>query len=279
MADPLVLDAPAKLNLFLEVTGRRPDGYHLLDSVFQAIDLCDTVELARADRISLSVEGGSAPSGPANLAWRAAERLGVGASIRLVKRIPAGAGLGGGSSDAAAVLRGLNRLYGLKLPAEELRRHAVALGADVPFFLAGGLARCRGIGDEVEPLPDPPARRFLLVLPALETSTAAVYAALDAGLTGNRLSATVYVRDYLDSGKWGRAPRFNRLQAVAEALDPRLGGVREAAERRLGVRLTLTGSGSAYFAPAESVVVPGTAFTTRDGIDVVTKAVASAGRR
>ncbi|MHC4339573.1 MAG: 4-(cytidine 5'-diphospho)-2-C-methyl-D-erythritol kinase, partial [Planctomycetota bacterium] len=167
----LELEAPAKLNLCLEVLGRRPDGYHEIDSVFAAIDLCDTVRLERSDAIRLTVHGEAAPEDDTNLAWRAAEALGVGASISLEKRIPAGAGLGGGSSDAAAVLLGLDRLYGLGTGRERLLEIALGLGADVPFFLTGGTARCRGVGERVEPLPPAPGRRYLLVIPALVTST------------------------------------------------------------------------------------------------------------
>ncbi|MHC4224837.1 MAG: 4-(cytidine 5'-diphospho)-2-C-methyl-D-erythritol kinase, partial [Planctomycetota bacterium] len=192
----LELEAPAKLNLCLEVLGRRPDGYHEIDSVFAAIDLCDTVRLERSDAIRLTVHGEAAPEDDTNLAWRAAEALGVGASISLEKRIPAGAGLGGGSSDAAAVLLGLDRLYGLGTGRERLLEIALGLGADVPFFLTGGTARCRGVGERVEPLPPAPGRRYLLVIPALVTSTQDVYSGLEPGLTGHPEIATVFVRDY-----------------------------------------------------------------------------------
>lgn len=236
--------ARAKLNLFLELLGRRPDGYHEIDSVFSEIDLCDTLRIEPAGELSLTVEGLDAPAGPENLAHRAAAALDAKASIHLVKRIPLGAGLGGGSSDAAAVLRAL----GGGLPPERLHAIARSLGSDVPFFLRGGTARCRGVGDIVEPLPGPKGRRFLLLVPRLNMSTATVYGAAGPLLTGPRRKTTVFTRRYL--GK-GRAPYFNRLQEAAEGLEPRLQEVREKGERVFRTIFTMTGSGAAYFAPLE----------------------------
>jgi len=246
----LELEAPAKLNLFLEVCHRRPDGYHEIDSVFQTIDLCDTVRLQRADSITMAVGGPEgAPADATNLAWRAAEALGGGVAITLHKRIPPGAGLGGGSSDAAAVLIGLDQLRGLRTPAGRLAELALGLGADVPFFLQrGGAARCQGIGERVEPLQNPPDERFLLALPNIETSTERVYGALDAGLTETSETANFFVGKYFGRGGPGRASFFNRLQAVAERLDPRLREVRQGLEARYGATFTMSGSGSAYFA-------------------------------
>ncbi|MFQ5845928.1 MAG: 4-(cytidine 5'-diphospho)-2-C-methyl-D-erythritol kinase [Planctomycetota bacterium] len=242
------LFAPAKLNLCLEVLGRRPDGYHEIDSLVQAVDLCDRIRLERADAIHFEVHG-EAPAGRHNLAWRAADLLGVGARIVLHKRIPPGSGLGGGSSDAAAVLHGLNRLYGLGHAPAALAEMGARLGADVPFFLHGGAARCRGVGERVEPLPDPPpGTRFLLLLPPVRMETKRVYGALQAPLTGSPEVAKFFSRIYF--GKEGplRAPFFNRLQEVAEGLEPRLGRLRREAETACGAAFTMTGSGSAYFA-------------------------------
>jgi 4-diphosphocytidyl-2-C-methyl-D-erythritol kinase len=246
----LELPAPAKLNLFLEVVARRPDGYHDIDSVFAEIDLADTVVLAPAGRTELTVEGEAAgvPADPTNLAWRAADALGVAARIRIVKRIPVGGGLGGGSSDAAAVLKGLVRLFDLDLSAPRLHEIARGLGADVPFFLHGGTARCRGIGDLVEPLPGAPRRRFALVVPPFPMETAAVYAASGTLLTGPRKSANVFARRHFGEDRGTEAPYFNRLQQAAESIEPRLRTVRQEAERRFGARFHMTGSGSAYFA-------------------------------
>jgi 4-diphosphocytidyl-2-C-methyl-D-erythritol kinase len=241
------LEAPAKLNLWLEVLGPRPDGYHEIDTFLAEIDLADTVRLEAAPEISLTVEGLPAPADAGNLAWRAAEALGVGARIHLVKRIPAGAGLGGGSSDAAAVLKGLVSLYGLAPPEGHLAGVAASLGADVPFFLHGGTARCRGIGDRVEPLAGGGGRRFLLAIPEIDMSTAAVYGALAAGLTGKRQNANVFSRRYFGKTGPDRAFYFNRLQAAAESLEPRLLEVRTKAESLWGTAFTMSGSGSSYF--------------------------------
>jgi len=236
------LVARAKLNLFLELLCRRPDGYHEIDAVFAEIDLCDTLRIEPARELSLEVTGLEAPAGPENLAWRAAEALGARVRIRLDKRIPIGGGLGGGSSDAAAVLKAL----GKGLPADRLHAIARSLGADVPFFLHGGTARCRGVGDLVEPLEAPERRRFLLLVPELHMSTARVYSVAGPLLTGPRRNATVFARRYLGKRE---PPFFNRLQEAAESLEPRLREVREKGESMFRTVFTMTGSGAAYFAP------------------------------
>ena len=268
------LRAPAKLNLFLEVLGPRPDGYHEIDSVLTRIDLCDRIRIEPADEISLAVEGEAAPADETNLVWRAAAALGVGARIRLEKRIPAGSGLGGGSSDAAAVLRGLNRIYDLGLDGTRLAKIGLSLGADLPFFLSGAaLARCRGVGERVETLPSGGPRVFQLLVPELPISTAAVYGALGPGLTKNPENATFLLRRYLAREGPGRVSCFNRLQDAAERLEPCLRGVRGEAENRLGVVFTLTGSGSAYFADVSGISRPLEAFEAPGGVMVRTMLV------
>jgi 4-diphosphocytidyl-2-C-methyl-D-erythritol kinase len=157
--------APAKLNFVLEVTGRRSDGYHEVASVMQTIALADTVRLEPSTSVELEVSGeavsGVPREGPRNLAFAAAHALAeaarrpeLGARIELDKRIPVGMGLGGGSTDAAAVLRGLNLLWGLDLDAQALVEVAASVGSDVAFFLHGGTAFATGRGEQVEPLPD-----------------------------------------------------------------------------------------------------------------------------
>jgi len=265
------LHAPAKLNLFLEVLGSRPDGYHEIDSVLARIDLCDRILLEPAETISLLVEGEAAPADETNLVWQATAALGVGARIQLEKRIPAGRGLGGGSSDAAAVLLGLNRLCHLGLDAVRLAEIGLSLGADVPFFLSGAaLARCRGIGERVEPQPAAPDRVFQLLVPDLPLATAAVYAALGPGLTENPENATFLLRRYLAREGPGRVSCFNRLQGTVERQEPRLRGVREEAEDRLGVAFTLTGTGSAYFADVSGISRPLEAYEVSGGVMVRT---------
>lgn len=182
--------APAKVNLWLRVLGRRRDGFHEIDTLFQAVDLCDEVEVSRSPEagIGLAVEGTELGPPRQNLAYRAAcgflDAVGpnVGAAgirIRLGKRIPAGAGLGGGSSDAAAVLRCLSALWGHPLPHAALSEVGASLGSDVAFFLgAGPLARGRGRGEVLEALPSLPETHLVLVLPPVHVATGTAYGAL-----------------------------------------------------------------------------------------------------
>ena len=211
--------APAKLNLELRVLGRRHDGTHEVETVLQAVDLCDRLTIAPAPTSSLETSGFVVPAGPDNLVLRAAAAVGLVAHFELTKKIPPGAGMGGGSSDAAAVLRagGGGR--------SDLAALAAALGADVPFFLAGGRARARGRGEILEPMP-PAGRWFALAWPGFEVGTGAVYRAWD------------------EVGGDGR----NHLFRAACAVDPRL----ERFARRLGEGWVMTGSGSAFFREAES---------------------------
>jgi 4-diphosphocytidyl-2-C-methyl-D-erythritol kinase len=188
-----VLRAPAKVNLFLRVLGRRPDGFHEVQTLLQAIDLHDelTVQLGGGDGVDLAVVGPE-PCGPReNLAWRAAERfaavtgLGEGVRIRLEKRIPAGAGLGGGSSDAGAVLRALCHLTDVHERDAAVTRVAAGLGADVPFFLSDSpLALATGRGDVLEPLEPLPAAHLVLSLPPVHVSTASAYGELARARAG-----------------------------------------------------------------------------------------------
>lgn len=178
----LNIHANAKLNLALSVLGKRSDGYHEIDTLFQAIDLFDRLQIEKADRLAVFCPG---LDGKDNLAFRAAElffkRSGLagGASIRIDKQIPLAAGLGGGSTDAAAVLTGLNVLYDAGIPAGRLIEWAAELGADVPFFLLGGTARARGIGERLEPIVSPLSPSYLLFGEGQKPSTAEMYRRLD----------------------------------------------------------------------------------------------------
>ena len=153
--------APAKINLGLDITGTRADGYHLLETVFQAVSIADTVTVALTEspEITLTCDVPAVPCSPKNIAWKAAQRyreaagLQSGVQIQILKRIPMEAGMGGGSTDGAAVLLALQELTGNALPQEKLLEIAVSLGADVPFFLYGGTAYGAGIGEKLEPLP------------------------------------------------------------------------------------------------------------------------------
>jgi 4-diphosphocytidyl-2-C-methyl-D-erythritol kinase len=243
------LPAPAKLNLGLRILGRRPDGYHELDSVFVPLDLEDEVELTVAEAtrcevtLALAGETRGVPADASNLAARAAaaflEAAGLTRAVHVVvlKRIPAAAGLGGGSSDAGAVLRALSALHPAALPAPQLAALALRLGADVPYFLDPRPARVRGIGERIEPLAAAPARVFLLANPGVPLSTAAVFAAFDA--QGPRPTAPRPV---------GFGARLaNDLEPLAERLCPAIAGLRERL-RGVGARAVgLSGSGPTVF--------------------------------
>jgi len=180
------IKAPAKLNLRLKVTGVRPDGYHELISVMVPVSLFDVLELTTAPPgvLELTCDGYAVPTDEGNLVSKAvrafSERTGVnpGLRIRLVKNIPVAAGLGGGSSDAAAALLCLNESAGRPLSGQDLHRIAAGLGADVPFFLHARPSLARGIGDVLEPLPDWPGHHYVIVTPRLQVSTAWVYGRL-----------------------------------------------------------------------------------------------------
>lgn len=184
------LRSPAKINLFLEPLRKRPDGYHEIVTVMQTVDLCDEVEIERTDPgLVLECDGADVPAGPDNLAWRAAEvflaesAVQSGARIRLAKRIPPGGGLGGGSSNAAITLLGLNELHGRPLGRRVLTRLGASLGSDVPFFLYGGTALCRGRGERVKPLRPAPEFWVVLVMPPIPLSAGEVYERLKIDLT------------------------------------------------------------------------------------------------
>ncbi|MGI6365781.1 MAG: 4-(cytidine 5'-diphospho)-2-C-methyl-D-erythritol kinase [Bacillota bacterium] len=184
MAKPLTLAAAAKINLSIDVLGRREDGYHQVEMVMQTIELCDQVILEPGETgvIRVHCSHPHVPSGRENLVWKAANLLRqkygspeLGADIAIVKNIPVAAGLAGGSTDAAATLKGLNQLWKLNLPHSELAKLGAELGADIPFCLMGGTALARGIGEELTPLPSPPKLWVTLLKPNLGISTAEVY--------------------------------------------------------------------------------------------------------
>ncbi len=193
--------AQAKINLVLNVLSRRPDGYHEIASVMQTLALYDELELAEAGAgVGLTCEGLPVPCDDSNLARRAALLLGARCGVRLKlrihlrKRIPVAAGLGGGSADAAAVLRGLNRLWGLGLSLEELARLGAELGSDVPFCVFGGTALVGGRGERVVPLPPAPPLHVVLFKPPFGVATAEAYRGLDripgpSGAVENMLAA------------------------------------------------------------------------------------------
>jgi 4-diphosphocytidyl-2-C-methyl-D-erythritol kinase len=245
--------APAKLNLFLHITGRRADDYHLLQSVFMLIDWCDTLhfELRRDGVISRTDLGMDVHQDlPAeDLSVRAARALQaatgttLGVHISLEKRIPSQAGMGGGSSDAASCLLALQRLWGLRLPPAKLMALALSLGADVPFFLCGSHAWVEGIGELITPVTLP-AARFLVIKPAAGLSTQAIFSSPE--LKRDTKTATMLGFAANDNGRvygFGR----NDLQPVAEKLcPPMVQSLNWLAAQ--GLQGRMTGSGSAVFA-------------------------------
>ncbi|MBN2489727.1 MAG: 4-(cytidine 5'-diphospho)-2-C-methyl-D-erythritol kinase [Planctomycetes bacterium] len=264
-ASSLRLAAPAKLNLFLEVLGRRPDGYHGLATVMHAIDLVDdvTVRLVPGRRrgepaVSLRCDPPVTGTPEENLAYRAAALLlpadpSYRVELELLKRIPAQAGLGGGSSDAAAVLRAVSRLTGTALPPQEMNRLAARLGADVPFFLTGGTALCEGIGERVTPIPGVPRLTFVLAVPALRISTAAVFADRRLALTASRRNVTVFARSLAEGdvdrvlGPGARGGPFNRLAEVVLGRHPELAAIGRRLGEKGGQEFHVTGSGAGLF--------------------------------
>ncbi len=250
------ISAPAKLNLFLHVTGRRPDGYHLLQSVFMLIDWCDTLHFERRADGQISREDLAAPLPIEDLVVRAARALkqasgcAYGAHIGIDKRIPAQAGMGGGSSDAASTLLALNRLWGLDYSLEKLSQIGLRIGADVPFFLGGRNAWVEGVGEKITPIVLP-AAGFLVVKPPEGLETGLIFS--DSSL--KRDSETAIISGFAaNTFGFGR----NDLQAVAQKLCP---GVTQALEwlACLGLSGRMTGSGSAVFAPLLQPVDLGTA--------------------
>lgn len=258
----VALRACAKVNLGLQVLGKRPDGYHEIRSVLQSISLHDTLEIRVAGQgITLEVDDPALPAGPENLVWRAAELLLAGLpappglAFRLIKKIPVGAGLGGGSSDAAAALVGIDHLLGLRTDLATLSGHAAALGSDVPYFLTGGAALATGRGTDIEPLPDPPSRELLIVHPGEALSTRLVYAQIEEPLTLASKPASIpgFERIPVDIASWVRSG--NDLEPHAVRLCPAIGAIRSWLEHAGAEVAAMTGSGSAVFGVFSDAVV------------------------
>jgi len=252
------LPAPAKLNLFLHVTGRRSDGYHLLETVFELIDLQDRVHLSRRDdgRV-VRVEPIPEVDPEQDLTVRAARLLAqasgcpLGVEIALDKRIPMGGGLGGGSSDAATVLLALNRLWDLHWPCERLAALGLRLGADVPFFVFGETAYATGIGEQLQPLPLP-QRWYVVLAPRVGVPTQGVFA--DPDLTRDTKPLKIRGLSRGDQVFRGR----NDLQRVVMSRQPLVAAALEALEqaaRDVGIDprpARMTGSGACVFLPLDS---------------------------
>ena len=248
------LIAHAKINWALEITGTDGRGYHLLDMLTQSIDLGDTLTLTASDDLTLSVSGNNAvPADERNLAFRAAAALrhytGIraGAAIRLHKNVPSGAGLGGGSADAAAVLAGLNQLWQTGLSQHDLESIGLQLGADVPFCLRGGLCRVQGIGERLTQYPAAPSWPLVLVKPCEGLSTAEIYHHYAAD------SAVTPAHDRVLKAALANDPRLlprhpgNALERVSASFLPEIQQCREALLAAGAVCAQMSGSGSAVF--------------------------------
>ena len=246
--------AHAKVNLFLEVLGERPDGYHEIETVMAKVALADEMSfrLRTDDEVTIACEGLDVPP-EENLAVKAArllkERAGssLGLDIELRKNIPVGAGLGGGSSDAAAALDAANELWGLGLEAEELARVGAELGSDVPFFLLAHVALCKGRGEEVDSIPSKADPAVVLAHPGVQLSTKEVYArASRKDLTEARKRAILMVRRLGAGDMEGLSKAlFNRLEAAAASLCPDVVFLKDRLTALGAAGAVMTGSGSA----------------------------------
>lgn len=276
----LTLAAPAKLNLFLEVVGRRSDGYHDLESVFVAIDLADTLSATEAEpgETLLACDDASVPADGGNLAVRAAELLrretgaAAGIRFRLEKRIPLGGGFGGGSSNAAAALRLANALWKTGLSTAELAELGARLGSDVPFFLYGGVCLCRGRGEVVTPLSEfPAAARFGVALTGMHSDTAAAFRGLRLPGDGAKRGVETFLRAMAAGEVEAMAvAAFNRFEDSVFARLPELGRVHRVLEQRLARPVRLTGSGSGlWFFRTEGEAAMGEAATDLPGVRLV----------
>ncbi len=270
-----VIKSYAKINLFLDVVCKRPDGYHNIETIFQSISLCDVIDLELVPSgISLTCDNPSVPTGESNLALKAFSKLreavgyDEGVRIGIRKIIPPGSGLGGGSSNAAAALVGLNQLMQGGLSMERLHDMAREIGADVPFFLSGGLAAAWQIGDRLTPLPPLPASHIVVVVPRnLEVSTAGIYGILDAPeCAGSDPEEFHECSDGLRARAGALAPParfseaatadavlYNALEAPVMSRYPEIGEIKNMLLGAGARGALMSGSGSAVFGLADSL--------------------------
>jgi 4-diphosphocytidyl-2-C-methyl-D-erythritol kinase len=257
VTDTVALECPAKVNLFLRVLAREADGYHGLETLFCRIALADTLEVARTDQgISLTVEGAELGAAEQNLAWRAADAVltatgrRFGVAMRLIKRVPVGAGLGGGSSDAAGALLAVNQLAGNAIPRAELLHAAYRLGADVPFFMTGSsCALAWGHGQRLLRLPALTAMPMLLLMPRTAVSTADAYSWIDETRRNDATRGSVSL-DLEVLGAWSDIARLagNDFESPVFGRCPDVRTAFEALARTRPLLCRMSGSGAAVFA-------------------------------
>lgn len=250
----------AKINLTLSVGQKRNDGYHDIDSVMHSISLCDEITLTEATEISFAVKRGTAPEGKDNLMWAAAELFfketgfSGGVHMELMKQIPSEAGMGGGSSDAAAVLRGLNQMTGSVLSLSELAALGARLGADVPFCVAGGCCRCEGIGEILTPIEGWDSLPLVIVRPPISISTAKAYGILDGIFCRNPDTAEDCIQALRNKDRTALlASLSNDFEDVLFKAEPVLGETFSYLSS-LCKKAMMTGSGSAFFLMVENEV-------------------------
>ncbi|MDJ0780414.1 MAG: 4-(cytidine 5'-diphospho)-2-C-methyl-D-erythritol kinase [Desulfosarcinaceae bacterium] len=257
---PRTIAAPAKINLFLRVLGRRPDGYHEIESLFCPVGLYDHITLSPADGVQINCDAAHVPCDERNLAHRAAIRflhalaesgqppplfLAKGVHIDLQKEIPVGAGLGGGSSDAAAVLKGLNAICGCPFDLDHLRRLALSLGADCPFFIDARPALATGIGEQLTIFHSLPKLYAIIIYPGIHTATADVYKKLKLGLTKQqkKISYFTFTGPEFDA----RRHLINDLETVTENDHPEIQTAKTDLRQSGALGVLMSGSGSSVF--------------------------------
>ena len=249
------LKAPAKVNLFLEILGKRDDGFHEIETIMQEIDLADSLQFEETQEgVTLECNDKNIPANQDNLVCKAAnlilEECGIkkGVLINLEKNIPVGAGLGGGSSDAATTLKALNSLWKVGLNNEELMEFAAKLGSDIPFFINGKTALCRGRGELITPVEVRNRMDYIILFPRVHISTETIYKNLKIDLTKKRKDVSFF----LDALKYSEVAGiskllFNRLEEIIFATYPDLLQVKSTLESFDFCGLSISGSGSAFF--------------------------------
>lgn len=254
----ITLKAPAKINLFLEVLKKRPDGYHEIETILQEIDLADNLTLKETSspEIIIQCPNPHIPTDSRNLAYKAAFLLKKyirekkrGVIISIAKNIPIAAGLGGGSSDAAATLKSLNRLWKLNLDTRTLSNLAQEIGMDVPFFIQGGLGLGRGRGEKVSPLKPLPETWFILTIPPLKVSTAWVYSHLIISSLTRKIKENKMILKAIQSGDIVEVGRqlFNRLEEVTMKRHRELAYLKESILSTGAKGALMSGSGPVVF--------------------------------
>jgi 4-diphosphocytidyl-2-C-methyl-D-erythritol kinase len=253
--------APAKVNVRLRVVGKRQDGYHLLDTIMVPVSLYDEIEIIKtragqkdavaSKQLEVTCDHPLVPAGEKNLAYQAArlllkdKNIRQGVRIHIKKLIPVGAGLGGGSSDAASVLLGLNRLLRLNYSSKELERISLSLGADVPFFIHAVPARARGIGERLTPIKGFPSWWMIILDPELPVSTAWVYRNFQVKLTKPGVNNSI--NSLLGSPEKIRRLLVNDLESVTVRRHPKIGLLKEKLTRTGAMGALMSGSGSSVF--------------------------------